>query len=77
MSSISSRFTGTLIFTDPNTGTEYHVKYRGSYKAGKRGSCADNSYPPEWDLDIDLPPELNEFEDIIRRDILEIEDSFV
>lgn len=69
------RFSGTLIFTHPETGTEFHVDYRGHYYAGRQGSCADNSYPPEWDLDIDLPPELNDYEDVIRADILEYENS--
>lgn len=72
------RFTGTISFTHPDTDEIHVIEYSRYYVPPKIGKCAEDSYPPEWELELEeLPPELNEYEDMLRRDILEYESQML
>jgi hypothetical protein len=71
-------FSGVITFTHPETGITYYVGYKGRYSRERMTREADNSYPAEWDLQMDdLPAEIEEFEELLRRDILEYESQML
>jgi len=71
-------FSGVTMFTHPETKVVYHVGYKGKYSRERMTREADNSYPAEWDLQMDdLPEAIEEFEELLRQDILEYESQMM
>lgn len=65
----SQSFTGTILFTHPETDEVWAIDYEGVYAPAIVTSIVDTSHADESSLTIlELPPELAEYEDKIKQE---------
>ena len=68
------RFSGMITFIHPETNEIFYINYRGSHRPAKITADPQNSYPAEWDIAFtDFPPELKDYEECLRQDVINSE----
>ena len=68
-------FKGSITFQHPETKEDFEVHYSGTYRSAKTSGSADTARDKEVSITFkNLPSELEDYEDVIREEVIFLED---